>query len=130
MVIQQHRHEHLANLFGALGDPTRVAIVARLSQGEATVGELMRPFDLSQPAISKHLKVLERAGLVEVGRHAQERPRRLVAERFVEIAEWLEPLLKQWERKFERLEQFLVDDEKETQHAPKTGKRSKDPGRR
>ena len=116
-------HQHLASLFTALADPTRVAIVARLSKGEATVNELMQPFDLSQPAISKHLKVLEKAGLIEVGRQAQARPRKLVAERFVEIAAWLEPLLKQWETKFDRLEQFL-DETKESSHAPKTRSRT------
>ena len=77
--------------FQALADPTRRAILARLAQGEASVMELAEPFAMSQPAISKHLKVLESAGLVESGRDAQRRPRRLKAERMRDIADWIEP---------------------------------------
>ena len=81
----------LDNTFNALADPTRRAILARLMQGEATVMELARPFAMSQPAISKHLKVLERAGLISRGREAQKRPCRLEVTRFAEATGWLEP---------------------------------------
>ena len=93
--------------FAALSDPTRRAILARLSLGEATVAELARPFALSQPAISKHLKVLETAGLIETGRDAQRRPRRLKTERMKEIDEWIEPFRLLWERRFDNLERHL-----------------------
>src|SRR5690349_10668518 len=82
--------ENLDVTFAALADPTRRAILARLALGEATVNEIAKPFDLSQPAISKHLKVLERAGLIEAGRDAQRRPRRLVAKPIEEAAAWLQ----------------------------------------
>src|ERR1051326_8251132 len=82
--------DRLSATFAALADPTRRAILARLALGEASVNELAEPFDLSQPAISKHLKVLERAGLIEKGRDAQRRPRRLVAEPIDEAAAWLQ----------------------------------------
>jgi DNA-binding transcriptional ArsR family regulator len=97
----------LNTTFAALSDPTRLAILARLSLGEATVAELARPFALSQPAISKHLKVLETAGLIETGRDAQRRPRRLKAERMKEIDEWIEPFRLLWERRFDNLERHL-----------------------
>ena len=97
----------LNTTFAALSDPTRRAILARLSLGEATVAELARPFALSQPAISKHLKVLETAGLIETGRDAQRRPRRLKAERMKEIDEWIEPFRLLWERRFDNLERHL-----------------------
>lgn len=85
-----HNQEHLDTTFAALADPTRRAILARLSIGEASVNELAEPFNLSQPAISKHLKVLERAGLITTGRDAQRRPRRLVAKPIEEAADWLQ----------------------------------------
>src|ERR1700738_1629810 len=85
--------------FGALADPTRRAILARLASGDADVSELMRPFDLSQPTISKHLNVLERAGLVVRGRNAQRRPRTLVAVPLKDIADWMEPFRLFWEEK-------------------------------
>ena len=97
----------LNTTFAALSDPTRRAILARLSLGEATVAELARPFALSQPAISKHLKVLETAGLIETGREAQRRPRRLKAERMKEIDEWIEPFRLLWERRVDNLERHL-----------------------
>ena len=100
-------HSSLNTTFAALSDPTRRAILARLSLGEATVAELARPFALSQPAISKHLKVLETAGLIETGREAQRRPRRLKAERMKEIDEWIEPFRLLWERRFDNLERHL-----------------------
>src|SRR5262245_65366796 len=100
-------HEALDALsltFGALADPTRRASLARLASGEADVSELMKPFDLSQPAISKHLKVLERAGLVARGRDAQRRPRTLVAKPLKNVDEWLESYRQFWERKFSSLD--------------------------
>ena len=93
--------------FFALADPTRRAILARLAAGEATVNELAAPFDLSQPAISKHLKVLERAGLVSVGRDGQRRPRRLEPEPLDAANEWLERHREAWEKSFERLDVLL-----------------------
>ena len=98
----------LSLTFGALADPTRRAILARLASGEADVSELMKPFDLSQPAISKHLKVLERAGLVARGRDAQRRPRTLVADPLKHLDDWLEPYRQFWERKFSNLDRYLT----------------------
>ena len=94
--------------FSALGDPTRRAILARLAQGEATVSELMAPFSLSQPTISKHLKVLEKAGLIVGGRDAQRRPRRLNPVAMKDLADWLEPFRKQWEARFDNLDAHLA----------------------
>ena len=93
--------------FAALADPTRRAILARLASGEASVAELAEPFAISQPAISKHLKVLERAGLVSRGRDAQRRPRRLVAQPLAEATEWLEGYRRLWEGNFQRLDTLL-----------------------
>src|ERR687883_1566238 len=95
--------ENLDTTFGALADPTRRAILARLASGEASVMELAKPFAMSQPAISKHLKVLERAGLISRGRDAQRRPRRLDAKPLAEATEWLEGYRQFWEESFERL---------------------------
>ena len=97
----------LSQVFGALADPTRRAILKRLAAGEATVNDLVAPFDLSQPAISKHLKVLERAGLIEAGRDAQRRPRRLVAAPLAEAADWLDAYRRLWEGNFQRLDALL-----------------------
>src|SRR5499426_779824 len=99
--------EHLDATFAALADPTRRAIVARLATGEATVMELAEPFAMSQPAISKHLKVLERAGLISSGQDAQRRPRRLEARQLAEAAGWLENYRQFWEGSFERLDSLL-----------------------
>src|SRR5881296_2314269 len=93
--------------FAALADPTRRAILARLASGEASVAELAKPFTMSQPAISKHLKVLERAGLISRGRDAQRRPRRLEAKPLAEATEWLENYRRFWERRFQRLDALL-----------------------
>src|SRR3954467_1156180 len=95
---------HLDAAFAALADPTRRAIVARLAKGEASVMELAEPFDMSQPAISKHLKVLERAGLISRGRDAQRRPCRLEAAPLREVTDWLERYREQWEQRFQRLD--------------------------
>ena len=99
--------------FAALADPTRRAILARLAAGEASVTELAAPFAMSQPAISKHLKVLERAGLISRGRDAQRRPCRLEAKPLAEATEWLEGYRRFWEASFERLDALL--DELKTQ---------------
>lgn len=93
--------------FRALADPTRRAILARLASGEVSVMELAEPFDMSQPAISKHLKVLERAGLVSRGRDAQRRPVRLEAKPLAEATDWLERYRRFWEGRFQRLDALL-----------------------
>lgn len=95
--------------FAALGDPTRRAIVERLAQGDATVLELAAPFAISLPAISRHLKVLERAGLISRGRDAQRRPCRLRAEALTEMAEWTEHTRRAWEARFDRLDKYLAE---------------------
>lgn len=99
----------LSATFAALADPTRRAILARLAHGEASVKELAAPFDLSQPAVSKHLRVLERAGLIEQGRQAQWRPRRLRADPLREVASWIGQYRPHWEESFDRLDAFLQD---------------------
>jgi DNA-binding transcriptional ArsR family regulator len=95
--------------FAALADPTRRAILARLALGEASVAELAEPFDISQPAISKHLKMLERAGLVSVGQDAQRRPRRVEPEALVEAAAWIERLREAVEANYRRLDALLEE---------------------
>ena len=99
--------QRLDATFAALADPTRRAILARLAKGEVSVMELAEPFDVSQPAISKHLKVLERAGLISRGRDAQRRPRRLEAKPLAEASEWLERYRQNWEASFQRLDSLL-----------------------
>jgi DNA-binding transcriptional ArsR family regulator len=99
--------DQLDMTFAALADPTRRAILARLANGEASVLELAEPFAMSQPAISKHLKVLERAGLISQGRDAQRRPRRLEAKPLAEATEWLERYRRIWEENFQRLDALL-----------------------
>ncbi|MFT3837371.1 MAG: metalloregulator ArsR/SmtB family transcription factor [Myxococcaceae bacterium] len=101
--------ERLSEVFGALADPTRRAILARLAKGEATVSELAGPFQLAQPTISKHLKVLEDAGLIQSDRDAQRRPRRLVLAPLKAADDWLQPFREQWERRFDRLEAHLKE---------------------
>jgi DNA-binding transcriptional ArsR family regulator len=97
----------LDRTFGALADPTRRAILARLAAGDASVTELAEPFEMSLPAVSKHLKVLERAGLISRGRERQWRPARLEAEPLREVAEWTEPYRRFWEERYDRLEEYL-----------------------
>lgn len=104
--------------FAALADPTRRAILARLASGEASVMELARPFPMSQPAISKHLKVLERAGLISHGRKAQKRPRRLEVKRLADANRWLEQYRQIWEVNFQRLD-ILLDELKAKKPARK-----------
>ncbi|HEV2703729.1 MAG TPA: metalloregulator ArsR/SmtB family transcription factor [Steroidobacteraceae bacterium] len=108
MDIYNRQTSRLDSAFQALSDPTRRAILARLASGEATVSELMEPFALSQPAISKHLKVLENAGLIEGGRDAQRRPRRLAPLAMKDVADWIEPFRQQWESRFRNLESHLA----------------------
>jgi DNA-binding transcriptional ArsR family regulator len=108
MAIERHTDDPLNSAFHALGDPTRRAIVARLARGEASVSELMAPFELSQPTISKHLKVLEQAGLIVGGRDAQRRPRKLAPLAIKEVADWIEPFREQWERRLDNLEAHLT----------------------
>jgi DNA-binding transcriptional ArsR family regulator len=109
--------DHLDATFAALADPTRRAILARLASGEASVTELAEPFAMSQPAISKHLKVLERAGLISRGRDAQRRPCRLEATPLAEATEWLERYRQFWEASFQRLD-ALLDEMKADEEKP------------
>ena len=116
--------DHLNATFAALADPTRRAILARLANGEASVTELAEPFAMSQPAISRHLKVLERAGLITRGQDAQRRPRRLEAQPLAEATEWLENYRQFWEGSFERLD-VLLEEMKATQKKPKARRKQK-----
>jgi DNA-binding transcriptional ArsR family regulator len=99
--------ERLDRTFGALADPTRRAILARLVQGEASVTELAEPFEMSLPAVSKHLKVLERAGLVSRGRERQWRPARLRVTPLKEVAEWTDRYRRFWDERYDRLDEYL-----------------------
>jgi DNA-binding transcriptional ArsR family regulator len=99
--------DHLSNTFAALADPTRRAILAKLATGEASVTQLARPFAMSMPAISKHLKVLERAGLIARGREAQWRPCRLEPAPLKQVAGWVEHYRQFWEQSFDRLDDYL-----------------------
>src|SRR5882762_3963293 len=101
--------DQLSVTFAALADPTRRAILARLAQGEASVTELAKPFDLSLPGVSKHLKVLQRAGLVTQGRNAQWRPCRLEVGRLKEASDWVGEYRRFWDESFERLDEVLQD---------------------
>ncbi len=106
----------LSLTFAALADPTRRAILARLSEGEVTVKQLAEPFAMTLPAVTKHLKVLQRAGLVAQGRKAQWRPCRLRAEPLKEAAEWVERFRANWEERFEQLDTFLVELQQQEKH--------------
>jgi DNA-binding transcriptional ArsR family regulator len=108
----ERQTDSLTMAFAALADPTRRAILARLASGDADVSELMKPFALAQPTISKHLNVLERAGLVMCKRDAQRRPRGLVAMPLKDIADWLEPFRRFWEQKFTSLDDYLQEMQK------------------
>jgi len=105
--MRQDASTRLDDTFLALADPTRRAILARLALGEASVTELAEPFAISQPAISKHLKILERAGLIRVGQDAQRRPRRLEGKPLADASAWLEQYRAAWEASFERLDGLL-----------------------
>jgi DNA-binding transcriptional ArsR family regulator len=101
--------DRLSNTLAALADPTRRAILARLASGQRSVTELARPFDMTLPAISKHLKVLEHAGLVSRGRDAQRRPRKLEAAPLKEVAQWMERYRGFWDQNLDRLDDYLIE---------------------
>jgi DNA-binding transcriptional ArsR family regulator len=101
--------DELSQTLSALADPTRRAILARLGAGEATVTEIARPFEMTLPAVSKHLKVLERAGLIARGREAQWRPCRLDAGPLKEVSDWVETYRRHWEQRFDRLDEYLQE---------------------
>jgi DNA-binding transcriptional ArsR family regulator len=113
--------DRLSSTFAALADPTRRAILARLALGETSVTELAEPFDMSLPAVSKHLKVLERAGLIARGREAQWRPCRIEPRALKEVDDWLERYRRFWEQSFDRLDDYL----RELQAKPKKRPRRK-----
>jgi DNA-binding transcriptional ArsR family regulator len=116
--------ERLDATFLALADPTRRAILARLADGEASVAELAEPFAISQPAISKHLKILERAELISVGQDGQRRPRSLQAKPLAEASDWIERYRKLWEANFERLDALLEElQQKPTERSRKKKKK-------
>jgi DNA-binding transcriptional ArsR family regulator len=119
----------LSTTFAALADPTRRAILARLASGETSVTELAEPFDMSLPAVSKHLKVLERAGLITRRRKAQWRPTRLEASPLKDVAEWLEAYRRFWEVSFDRLDEYLreIQTEDQQDHHDTTEKEPRDP---
>ena len=122
MIVTPMADRVLNTTFAALAHPTRRAIIARLASGEASVSELAEPFAMSQPAISKHLKVLERAGLISHGRDAQRRPRRLEGERLAAATRWLERYRRFWEGNYQRLD-VLLDE-------MKTGQKKRGPTKR
>jgi DNA-binding transcriptional ArsR family regulator len=112
--------DHITSTFAALADPTRRAILARLALGETSVTELAEPFEMSMPAISRHLKVLEKAGLISRGREAQWRPCKLKAEPLKQAADWLDEYRQFWEQSFDRLDEYLKSmQEKEKNRSPK-----------
>jgi DNA-binding transcriptional ArsR family regulator len=120
-MVQEMQPDTLSGTFAALADPTRRAILARLALGETSVTELSQPFEMSLPAVSKHLKVLERAGLITRGRDAQWRPCKLEAGPLRDIAGWVENYRRFWEESFNRLEDYLT----ELQTKPKEKKRGR-----
>jgi DNA-binding transcriptional ArsR family regulator len=123
--------DHLSTTLAALADPTRRAILARLALGETSVTELAAPFDMSLPAVSKHLKVLERAGLIARGRDAQWRPCRLQAAPLKEVADWIEHYRRFWEQSLDRLEDYLHElQAKGDKPRDKPGDKPRKPGRK
>lgn len=122
--------DHLSATFSALADPTRRAILARLALGETSVKELAEPFDMSPPAVTKHLKVLERAGLISRGRHAQWRPCALKAAPLREVSDWVEQYRRHWEERLDRLGEYLQElqaQETVTPAAPRAGRKQRKP---
>ena len=118
------RSTHLDAAFAALADPTRRAILARLASGEASVNQIAAPFEISLPAVSRHLKVLEKAGLIARGREAQSRPCRLEASGLRDVADWVDAYRRFWEESFDRLDEYLQTLEaKEKKHVPRPRKR-------
>ena len=118
--------DHLSTTFAALADPTRRAILARLAEGEATVNELAEPFALSLPTVSKHLKVLQRAGLVSQGRRAQWRPCRLETAPLHEAANWMEDYRRFWDESFDRLDDYLRELQEQAQGQRKENTRGRE----
>ena len=114
--------DQLSSTFAALADPTRRAILARLTTGEASVTELAEPFEISLPAVTKHLKVLQRAGLISQSREAQWRPCRLQAKPMREVAEWMEPYRTHWEQRIDRLDDFLRETARKGARRPRKRK--------
>ena len=123
----QTQSDHLSSTFAALADPTRRAILSRLAGGELSVSELARPFRMTPPAVTKHLKVLQRAGLITQSREAQWRPCKLKAAPLKEAADWVEQYRKFWEERFDRLDEYLAELQAEANvHSKKKiGKREK-----
>ena len=125
--------DHLSATFAALADPTRRAILARLASGEASVTELAQPFAMSLPAVSKHLRVLERAGLITRGREAQWRPCRLAAAPLKDVADWVDHYRRFWAESFDRLDEYLQEIQKrgaQKKGARRTGAKGRGRGRR
>jgi DNA-binding transcriptional ArsR family regulator len=123
-MVQLASADPLSTTFAALADPTRRAILARLASGEASVTQLAEPFEMSMPAVSKHLKVLERAGLIARGREAQWRPCRLEAAPLKEAADWVGEYRRFWEQSFDRLDDYLRElKKKEKKHGRKHAKK-------
>jgi DNA-binding transcriptional ArsR family regulator len=122
--------DHLSNTFAALADPTRRAILARLSQGETSVSELAKPFKMSRPAVSKHLRVLQRARLVSQSRNAQWRPCKLDAAPLREVADWVAEFRQLWEDRLDRLDDYLHELQTQNQHTPERQRKDKPHGRR
>jgi len=120
----------LSATFAALADPTRRAILARLASGETSVLEIAEPFDMSLPAVSKHLKVLERAGLIERGREAQWRPCRLQASPLKGVADWVEFYRRHWEESLDRLESYLKELQRKDKEPHKDNQKEKRDGRK
>ena len=118
--MDMEQPDPLSTTLAALADPTRRAILARLASGEASVTELSAPFEMSQPAISKHLRVLERAGLIERGRQAQWRPRRLRAGPLRDVADWVGQYRRHWEESFDRLDAYLRELNDTAEHGKET----------
>jgi DNA-binding transcriptional ArsR family regulator len=125
MGILTMQSDPLSATFAALADPTRRAILSRLASGEASVKELAEPFEMSPPAVTKHLKVLQRAGLITQGRQAQWRPCRLDAKPLRDVAGWVEQYRRFWKESFDRLDEYLIELKKETQKKEKKHARKK-----
>jgi DNA-binding transcriptional ArsR family regulator len=123
--MENQRSDRLDATFLALADPTRRAILARLARGEASVTELAEPFAISQPAVSKHLKILERAGLISVGHDAQRRPRRFEGKPLAEASAWLERYRATWEATFERLDGLFEEMQRTSSASQRARKRTK-----
>jgi DNA-binding transcriptional ArsR family regulator len=125
MAMQTESSHPLDATFFALADPTRRAILARLALGDASVAELAEPFTISQPAVSKHLKILERAGLISVGQDAQRHPRKLEGKPLAEASAWLEQYRAIWEANFERLDRLLEEMQRTSPASKQTRRRRK-----